>query len=331
MKEVFPQFYRPTNEEFSRLWNSCIFVLDASVLLNIYGYSENTREDLLALIEVVSNRIRTPYQFAQEYQRNRVKAIMEQVRNYQRAEKTLDELYRLEFAIKSKHPFLSEEALRSFTNIQNELEANRKKHECFLTDDPYFDRVSKALTIIGSPPKDLNVLHAQGKTRYDSKIPPGYADKEKGEPSAYGDFIGWCQIIDFAKVEKAPVILVSDDGKEDWWEMHSERYIGPRPELIAECLALSGQQFYMYNSWRFMEMSKHFLQQNVGDKAIEEIKERLEQSRSIIDAKPSHQDNTVLAIGVKAENTLNALPSDLKQTGPVREEISGGLKADGKK
>ncbi|MGZ3645243.1 MAG: hypothetical protein ACXVCM_15485, partial [Ktedonobacteraceae bacterium] len=39
MQELFPGYYRPTKEEFSTMWQQCIFVFDANVLLNIYRYT----------------------------------------------------------------------------------------------------------------------------------------------------------------------------------------------------------------------------------------------------------------------------------------------------
>jgi len=33
MKKLVPGYYQPTDEEFKRLWNECMFVFDASMLL----------------------------------------------------------------------------------------------------------------------------------------------------------------------------------------------------------------------------------------------------------------------------------------------------------
>jgi hypothetical protein len=49
VKKLFPQFYRPSEAEMQRLWQTCFFAIDANVLLNIYGYSDDTREELLSL------------------------------------------------------------------------------------------------------------------------------------------------------------------------------------------------------------------------------------------------------------------------------------------
>jgi hypothetical protein len=36
MRSVFVGHFRPTQDEFAQLWDECIFVIDANVLLNLY-------------------------------------------------------------------------------------------------------------------------------------------------------------------------------------------------------------------------------------------------------------------------------------------------------
>lgn len=66
MKGTFPGYYRPTSEEFSLLWDSCTFFVDANVLLNLYGYSDNRRDQLQSILEKIQERLRMPNQFAVE-------------------------------------------------------------------------------------------------------------------------------------------------------------------------------------------------------------------------------------------------------------------------
>jgi hypothetical protein len=136
----------------------------------------------------------------------------------------------------------------------------------------------------------LEKLHEKAKQRCAAKIPPGYADiKEKGEPGAYGDYIGWTQIIEISKDEKKPVVLLTDDAKEDWWQIHGDRTIGPRAELVAEFLSECGQSFYLYSSGRFLKYAATYLSETIEPGAIEEVVERLkEQSRSVSDIKPDN-------------------------------------------
>ena len=82
MKNIFPGYYRPTIKEFSNLWNSCLFVLDANVLLNLYRYSQETSDELIQILKQVSGRLWVPHQAAFEYQKNRLQIIASQIEEY---------------------------------------------------------------------------------------------------------------------------------------------------------------------------------------------------------------------------------------------------------
>jgi hypothetical protein len=141
MRKAFHQYFRLTDEELRELWGNCLFSFDASVLLNIYGYSAETRDDLVKIIERNTDRVRLPYQFGLEFARNRSSVIIRQVSNYQRAEKALDEFHQQHIAPKRDHPFLSSSALVAYKAIQEELSASRNVMEKLIGADPYADKV----------------------------------------------------------------------------------------------------------------------------------------------------------------------------------------------
>ena len=148
-----------------------------------------------------------PHQFALEYQRNRLNAIAEQVRNYINVEKQLTNLYENDFKPKTKHPFLSEKMFTIFGKLQYELKKSREDYERLFTEDIYFERVTRLIPKISNCPtdEDLTSLHEDARKRFAALIPPGYADlKEKGEPAAYGDYIGWNQLIELAGQKRSP-------------------------------------------------------------------------------------------------------------------------------
>ncbi len=62
MRELFPGYYRPTQEQFQQMWQECIFVFDANVLLNIYRYTSETREELFDILESLKERTWLPHQ-----------------------------------------------------------------------------------------------------------------------------------------------------------------------------------------------------------------------------------------------------------------------------
>jgi PIN domain-containing protein len=278
VKAHFSEYHRPTAPEFRALWQTAIVGLDANVLLNLYGYSDATREDLLNLLERLQSRIRMAHQFAVEYHRNRAHAIMEQVKNYVNVERLFADIYEKEFKPKTKHPFLSPRTLKLFEAVRRELVKGRQQHEALFSNDPFFRRITALVGKVSSKPTEteLAAMYEQAKKRYAVKIPPGYADlKEKGEPKAFGDYIGWRQLIAIAKEEGKPLLLITDDAKEDWWQMEGDRTIGPRPELIAEFQLECGSSFYMYSSGQFMRLAGKYLRQPVRQDAIDEVTERL--------------------------------------------------------
>ena len=72
-----------------KLWQHGLLSFDASVLLNVYGYSRKTRDDLVELIEKNALRVRLPHQFGWEFARNRSSVIVKQIHNYLKVEEAL--------------------------------------------------------------------------------------------------------------------------------------------------------------------------------------------------------------------------------------------------
>ncbi len=299
MRKTFRHYLRPTKAEFEALWKDCIFVFDASVLLNVYGYSSETREELVSLAEKNAHRIRLPHQFGLEYARNRSAVIIKQVDNYKLVEKELIRIRRTFIDPKRDHPYLSKRSLKAYDAIQSELELSRKEMEKLIGNDPYCDRILQIFEgRIGPEPmaEDLARFHSEGAERYSNLVPPGFADlAKKGTPAAYGDYIAWCQIIQIGKLEKKPIILVTDDVKDDWWQIEKERTVGPLPQLIEEFSRNVQQPFYMYNSESFLRQAQEHFGAEIKEGAIQEVKERLEsQWQGVLDAA---SEKTTIRIG----------------------------------
>ena len=75
MKKIFPGYYRPSDDQVSEAWATGLFVLDANVLLNLYRYPKEARDNLIEVLNKVSDRIWIPNHAALEYQRNRPSVI----------------------------------------------------------------------------------------------------------------------------------------------------------------------------------------------------------------------------------------------------------------
>lgn len=231
MRTALHQFFRPTREGFERLWKDALIAYDASALLNIYGYSEDTRSDLIGVIRHYADRSRLPHQFAWEYARNRISTIVKQIKNCQNTENDFKKIETVRLQPKMEHPFLSQASLAAFNSIRNELAEKRKAIERMITTDEYADALLTAFDgKIGPSPSaaELTQLHSDAATRFAVQTPPGYKDLGlKNCPDAYGDYVAWRQLMNIAAREKKDIILVTDDVKEDWWHIESGRKSDP--------------------------------------------------------------------------------------------------------
>ena len=283
MKNSYPGYYRPTKDEFAKLWKDCLFALDANVLLNLYRYSTTTSRELLNIVKPVSDRIWLPYQAGLEYQRNRISVIEQQTRAYNMIAEFLDKTEKQidnELRAFSRHPFihvrpLHKQIARVFTRIRKDLEKMKKNHPNLLENDYIREEVTSLFDgKVGSPYslEKLEEIYREGKKRYEAKIPPGYEDKNKDDLRPYGDLVLWFQIIDKAKEAKRPIIFVTDDRKDDWWLSPSGKTISPRPELLDEIYREAKVPFYMYQADPFMENAQRYIQTKIRQQAIDEVR-----------------------------------------------------------
>ena len=287
MKKGFPGYFANNNDDLDKLWDECLFVLDANVLLSLYRYSDSTRSDLLSVFDSLSARLWIPHQVAHEYLTNRLNVIGEQVKTYDDTIKKADALKKaLENA--NQHPFVKTETLSTcnttFTLLTDELAENRLIHEKRISSDEIKDHLETLLdNRVGEEysREQIEAALIDGKSRYDEKIPPGYCDAKKGGDSSlfvdkcrpYGDYIVWLQIIDKASTEKKSVIFVTGDVKDDWWISFQGKTVGPQPLLVQEFLSKTGQPFYMYTPDRFLERASTYLKQETSQQTLNEIRD----------------------------------------------------------
>lgn len=282
MKDAFSGYYRPTGEEFSELWKKALFVLDANVLLNLYRYSPDTRQELLDVLKDMSDRLWLPHQAGLEYQENRLGVIAGQAARYDEVQKHFRkalETLRDELDAPSSHPFVEvgtslDDLQRLFGELEQKLESGKPAYEALLEADTIRDTITALLEgKVGRPypPEKMAAIAKEGQRRYEAEVPPGYCDRDKGGHRQYGDLVLWFQIIDKAKDQERPVILVTDDRKEDWWWKPEGKTIGPRPQLVQEMRAEADVPFYMYSMHRFMKYAQDHTTRQIRQEAIDEV------------------------------------------------------------
>jgi hypothetical protein len=287
MEKTFPGHFPPAEGEINRLWKTCIFVLDTNILLNLYRYSDSTRNEFIRVLHALKERLWLPHRAAQEYFENRLTVIAQQEKAYAEALKTIQTL-QADLSNVRQHPFLSDKLMRKLTQVlaevTGELNETKTAHAKRTSSDEIRKRIADLFDgKVGTTYSDeqLAAICKEGEERYSKKIPPGHKDEIKDEGVAspyaaqrrYGDFIIWRQIMDWALESKRDVIFINDDKKEDWYLIFGGKTLGPRPELVEEFLSKTEHHIYMYQADRFLELAAEHLEQKVTPEIMDEIRE----------------------------------------------------------
>ncbi|PFV41101.1 PIN-like domain-containing protein [Bacillus thuringiensis] len=297
MKSILPGYYKMTEAEENKLWDSSIFVFDANVLLGFYATRDKYRETIFNSLEQIQDRLWIPYQVAQEFEKNRIKVIKEQIANYTKIKmipETLNRTFKKNMDNLEFHPsgkfYEITQVYEEFHNkfekklkkINIDLNKEKKEYSELERFDTIREKIGKLFkNNIGRPYKFHEILSIveEGKLRYQSKIPPGYKDLEdKNGVDAFGDLILWYQILEFINNEKRNVIFITNDVKEDWWNLSNQKKIvSPRSELINEIYCYCGVQGYIYTFDDFFEK----LNIKILNKKPEEFEKELQELRNI--------------------------------------------------
>lgn len=302
LKDIFPGHFKPTDEDYREIWDSCLFVLDTNTLVNLYRYSEPAKQDVIKILHKIQDRLWMPYQVAEEYLETRLNEISNQSKEYDNTEKEIRKL-KQSLESSSKHPFISQETLESadliFEKIVTEMKSNQEKHDSrFHVDDIQNQLLDIFSNNIGPQfeKSELEEIFEQGSKRYKEQIPPGFKDQGKNpNPESfkdkcrvYGDLIIWMEIIRKAKEKNVPIIFVTDDQKSDWWHRVNGKTISPRPELVKEFQTETSQKILLYVASSFIEHAADKFDEPVNEYVVNEIKDiqrKRQNSRVILNSK----------------------------------------------
>lgn len=281
MNSPFREFFHNEVIDFRNLNSDIIIIFDTNTLLNIYRYSNETRNKLIDIMTSIQNNIWIPYQIGLEFnlQRRNVIADLKKEKdslpqeiksNFTDLNKNIRSIIskiklKSTDALEMKHSVLStfETSLSTFENevIKNVVEilslVDLEEDLAGSFGSIFEGRIGNCYT-----QDELNLILEKAPKRFEFNIPPGYKDKNKTEivnyngvtyPKKYGDLILWHQILDKAREESiSKVVFITDDNKEDWWYRIAGKTIGPRAELKNEMLRISQADFFMFNSNSFL-------------------------------------------------------------------------------
>lgn len=139
--------------------------------------------------------------------------------------------------------------------------------------DLYEGRVGR-----GFSEEELADIFKEGAERYKNNIPPGFADlkdkKDNSHRELYGDLIIWKEIIRESKDREMPILFVTEDIKEDWWEGSRGKTVGPLPALRREFFSETGQIFHMYRVRTFIDQAGSMLNIRMNRESTDEINKR---------------------------------------------------------
>ncbi len=290
MKSILEEYKNFSQEKIAAIWEKAIIVLDTNILLNLYRYSESTRDNIIQVMEAFKDRLWMPYQVGIEYFNNRESTFMAIANLGSTLKKTLDAgkttmLNAYNKKETSRHPHLDktelgkvyDEALKAVKEFIDQQSA--KLHD-YKSDDII---LKKLLTLydgkVGNDftTEELFQIYQEGEIRYAGLVPPGFKDevekRGKGLRHLFGDLIIWKDMIRYSKENSVDIIFVTEDTKEDWWEKNAGKST-PKKELLREFRKeTGGHTILMYQQKGFLDASNQKIYKTTANEVEETSKE----------------------------------------------------------
>lgn len=286
MKNKFCWYFTPTNDEIEDYWSKGLLTVDANVLLDLYRYHESTRNALISALKSFNGRLWLSNQASEEFIRNRSNVIVSSEKTFKQAKEEVEKLrknYESTVAQLKGNRIIPDvvadgllEAIEPAINgAQTAIDQAEGDYPKYLQEDPILNDLSEMFSgSIGThfDEKELEEAQKEAEKRKNNETPPGYLDKDKDGGRPYGDYYLWRQILSHSKAKDIPMILVTSERKEDWWEKQSGKTIGARPELLREAYESCGRRILIYQTDRFLQYVSKRSGSDVDDNAVEEIR-----------------------------------------------------------
>ena len=289
----FEGYRTPTDEDYRKVLQGGLVVVDANVLLNLYRYDDKARDALVDVLRALGDRLWVPNQVLLEFWRNR-ESVLRDPRDVQKTVKELGDLRDRAlraFRTWSNRVSLPEEQAsalsgplgEAFASLADNVNASDMEDAATFARDTGADSVLRDLEPVldgRCGPALADAEHSaavqEGMRRVDSRLPPGYMDKKKGDETAAGDFLVWEQTLSEAAGRGVDVLFVTGDVKEDWWREESGERRGPRLELVQEMRSRAGVRLFMLRPTSLLEHARRHLGVEVRPESVQEA-ERVEQ------------------------------------------------------
>ena len=283
----FEGYRTATIEDYQRVLDSGMVVPDANVLLNLYRYTDQARDDLLSVLERLGDQLWVPHRVLVEFWCNR-DAVLRDPRDTEKVAREMSEVH--EQALSTFRAWANRvslppeqstalvDALRSgFEAVIDEVDRFSDASAVESARDTDKDAVLKQLESIFSgrvggslDDEAYGKALEEGRRRVDAREPPGYMDKKKGDDGAAGDYLVWEQVLIETERRGCDVVFVTADVKEDWWRREAGEPRGPRPELVAEMRARASSRLFMVRPTNLLKLAREVLEVTVHDESVED-------------------------------------------------------------
>ncbi|OJF68043.1 hypothetical protein BK026_04195 [Alteromonas sp. V450] len=286
MRKEFCWYFPVSDGDLNDIWGRGLLTVDANVLLDLYRYHESTRNTLINSLKEFNGRLWLSRQAAEEFIWNRTNVIISSEKTFKQAK---DEVEKLKGNLESTlsqlkgNRIIPDDIASGLLDRINpaideallKISDSKSNYPKYLVNDPILDDLTTMFDqAVGEDfAKELMPeLLKEAEYRKENKLPPGYMDDGKDGDRKYGDFFLWKQILEKSKNDNTPIIFVTSERKEDWWEKISGKTIGPRPELLREASEVSSQRIIMYQTDRFLEYASQRSGSVVDSNAVDEIR-----------------------------------------------------------
>ncbi len=292
----FEAYRTPTPQEYGKVMQTGLVVLDTNVLLSLYRYNDKARQDLLDVLEQLGRHLWIPHQVVKEFWGARMSALYDRERRAERVRTDIQKSFeqiRVQLRNWASSVSLDDEQLAAMLGVINgcadEIEEGvltvaavetERSHWLDTNQDPVVTRLEAILQgRVGEPfseDEDKDV-RKEAARRVEHKIPPGYKDAEKDQKKGVdagdsaGDYFVWEQLLREAERRKCDVLFVTADVKDDWWRRRSEQLLGPRAELVDELRARSGGRLCMLQPHEFLRTANESFNLNLDPESVASV------------------------------------------------------------
>lgn len=287
LRDQFEHFYLPDEQAVATAMKTGLVTPDANVLLALYRFQSEARDELFGALEKLGERLWIPHQVGLEFHRNRLNVMYEQQEFFSRTEQELDRLvegmrgkvraFGARIALSEDQVAGVEENIRQLQERVTRLVLGAAEANVYTgghASDEILARIEALLgSRVGEPMEkaELEAAREEGMRRVDADLPPGYMDKRKPDPT--GDYLIWRQLMNEAKVSKLPVLFITDDRKEDWYRREHGLILGARHELREEMAQEAGVPLHMMTTETFLRLARTHLNAAVSEETVDQARD----------------------------------------------------------